>query len=101
MKNNFAALVPNLPVPSLLGLPVSATAVLTLTVTLSLSLAPFPISGSDGALPAVGGLDLSLGAAGVCYPASCGPVKGSTNCVSCKRQLVPVTWFRLSVNLPG
>ena len=42
----------------------SATAVLTPTMltpaeTLSLSSAPFPLSGSDRALPAVGGLDLT------------------------------------------
>lgn len=84
---SFAVLVvPDRPVPISLGLPVSATAVLissTLTpaAASSSSLEPFPLSGSDGALPAMGGLDLSPGAAGVCYPATHRPVKGSTNCV--------------------
>ena len=64
----------------------SAKAVLTPTtrtpaVASSSSLAPFLLAGSDGALPAVGGLDLSLGAAGERYPAFRGPVKDSTNCV--------------------
>lgn len=74
MKNSCPTLVPDLPAPTSLGLPVSA---------LSSSLAPFPFSGSNGALPSVGGLDLSLGAAGVRYPASCGHCIGQFNGKKC------------------
>lgn len=65
IRNNFAALVTDLPAPSSLGLLVSVTAVLTPTTltaavaSLSRS-ASFPLSGSDGAWPAVGGLELTL-----------------------------------------
>lgn len=66
IRNNFAALVTDLPTPSSLGLLVSVTAVLTPT-TLTAAVAslsssapfPFPLSGSDGAWPAVGGLELT------------------------------------------
>ena len=54
---------------------------LTPAASSSSSSAPFPLSGSDGALPAVGGLDLALRAVGLLYLASRGPVKGSMNCV--------------------
>jgi hypothetical protein len=86
MKNSFAGLVPDLPASSSLGLPVSATAaltpaVLTRTGASSSSLPPFPLSESDGSLPAVGGLDLLPGAGGVHSP-SRGPVTSSINYVS-------------------
>ena len=86
IRNIFAALVHDLPAPSLLGYPVSATAVLTPTTLTpaaasSSSSAPFPLSGSDRALPAVGGLHLSPGATCIHYPASPGSMKGSMNCV--------------------
>ena len=91
LRNSFVALVPDLPAPSSLGLLLSAKVVLTPTTlppaAASSSSSDSFLSGSEGALPAVGGLDLSPGAEGVCYPASHKPL------------YLAVQWWEMSQSL--